>query len=354
MRRVFVSSFSLVMPFLVSPAWSAENSAHALAQKFAIEESKQAQPKSAAPAKAAPAPAQAKSTPQPKSPPAPSAQDDEREMLAAARAEAEARKTQETSRPASTTVAAAPSTPAATAAASPAQPPAAPPAQKSAPSTGSLKATVLVVLSQTGAHGTTFKTFDPIICFSGNCFISTGANSDARSMTRDEALSTKSAVTTGAGACAGQMGCVFRGVSFEQDAPLQIIDLGLVNHKLHDPLEAKVDATCVFGEGDLTCKKPLTAPDYRVWIVPEAVAAQAGPDKLASALDDELPEENGDRQVGVTARQVLRDRVFGDLAGGTGGVLHRQFQPAAHRLAGSSKVRACGRRGRRHPADPEG
>lgn len=216
-------------------------------------------------------------------------------MLAAARAEADARRAQETIRAAPTTLAAAPeikAAPAATPAEAPAQPPAATPAQKSSASGGSDKATVLVVLSQNGAHGTSFKTFDPIICFAGNCFISAGANSEARTTSRDDALSTKNAVTTGAGACAGQMGCVFRGVTFAPGAPLQIIDLGLVNHKLHEPLEAKVDASCAFGDGDLMCKKPLTAPDYRVWIVPEAIAAQAGAEKLSSALDDELPEEN--------------------------------------------------------------
>lgn len=151
---------------------------------------------------------------------------------------------------------------------------------------------MLVVLSQTGTHGTTFKTFDPIICFTSKCFISTGVTTDARAAPRDDALSTKNAVTAGAGACAGQMGCVFRGVTFDQGAPLQIIDLGLVNHKLHDPLEAKADTTCTLDESDLVCRKPLTAPDYRVWIVPEAIATQAGPEKLSAALDDELPEEN--------------------------------------------------------------
>lgn len=296
MRRVFLSSFSLLMAFQVtSHAWAAENAAHALAQKFAIDESKPAQPKPAAAPKKAPPPVQAKANAdaQPKNVPAPSTQDDETEMLAAARAEAEAeaRKTPEAARTTPTTLAAAPQAtpPVATKAASPAQPPAASPAQTAA---GSVKATVLVVLSQNGTHGTSFKTFDPIICFAGNCFISTGANSDARTTSRDEALSTKNAVTTGAGACAGQMGCVFRGVTFDQGAPLQIIDLGLVNHKLHEPLEAKADGTCALDEGDLTCKKPLTAPDYRVWIVPESLAAQAGPDKLGSALDAELPEEN--------------------------------------------------------------
>lgn len=293
MRRIVLACLLLVAPWLTPVVW-AGSAADDLAQKFAVESTTPDPSKRSA----APAPAKRQAQAQadkPKQKPAPAIDKaaEEQEMLAAARAEADARKAPP---PAATTAAPgvktpqpAPNAPAAAKSAAAEPPPAPAPVAKPA---ANGKATVLVVLSQQTGEGYTPKTFDPVICFGSSCYVSMGPGSPARAINRDEALSTKYAISTGAGACAGQLGCVFRGVDLTPGTPLQIVDLGISAHTAHEPLSVSADTTCALRDSDLTCKKPIASTDYRVWIVPEALADQAGADKLTAALDEELPEEN--------------------------------------------------------------
>lgn len=277
--------------------------AHALAQKFAIESQPDIQKRAS---KAKPAPIKSAVSSQAargsQNAPPPSAEY-EQEMLAAARAEAEARAQAAKVEPAlvvttepraATPVAApmqikieakikAPYVGIRTAEAQSAKP--------ASPAKSDGRATVLLVLSHTPEQPSSVpRTFDPILCVKSECYISTGPNSDARPVPESQALSTKNAITSGAGACAGKSQCTFRGIEISANTQLEIVDLGLVRHDRRRALNAKIDQSCRLVEGDLTCDHPLTAPDYRVWIVPEDVAKSAGPEELEAALDDELPE----------------------------------------------------------------
>lgn len=286
----------LTSPSLGQPA----DPAHALAQKFA-EEPKRKTPPSAVPS---PAPGTA-----------PTLGDDEAEMLRAARAEAEARRKSEQTaiaRPAQPVRIEAPavSPPAPTApqrieikvraqvphlsiaAQSNETKPATPPAPAAAPGSAA-KATALIVLLH-GANDPASlpKSPDPILCLGDDCYVSTGAATDARLVSRTDALSTKNVITDGAGACKGKDRCAYRGITLKTGAALQIVDLGLVHHDRREPVEANIDASCKMDEGDLVCDHPVNAADYRIWLVPEQVASGAGADKLDAALADDLPEEN--------------------------------------------------------------
>ena len=119
-----------------------------------------------------------------------------------------------------------------------------------------------------------------------------GNGSDAKQIGKQDALTTKNSMASGAGACAGKPACTFRGVSIPDGANLQIVDLGIVRHDERELIAAKIDPTCTVEDGFLVCDKPTTAPDYRLWIVPEAIASKAGEEKIEAALDAELPEEN--------------------------------------------------------------
>ena len=277
--------------------------AHALAQKFAIENQGVTR---TAPAAAKPAPpkdARVKATPVNSILAPPPNADYEREMLDAARAEADARAQSakretppnpqaQTPPPAPAAVPmqikieariAAPAIQVRTADAQTAKP------APVAPASG--RATVLVVLSHTPERpGSLPRTFDPILCIDAQCYVSSGPASQAKPIAKPQALSTKNTITAGAGACAGKNQCAFRGVDISSKSQVEIVDLGLVRHERREALDATIDKSCRVEDGDLVCDHPLTAPDYRIWIVPEDVAATAGSHGLESALADELPE----------------------------------------------------------------
>lgn len=284
MQRYLVFCFSCFVSAIVHPVWAEEpNAAHALAQRFAVES--QAKPKPAA---------------------GKPSETYEKEMLDAARAEAEARRQSNSEL-----------TPKAPAQLSPPQtlpaPASAPPptqhtqirieAKIATPAPASVPArdesapreTVLVVLIKKPDASALPATADPILCSEDVCFVSAGSASEARIIGRSEALSTRNSITEGAGACKGKAKCAFRGVSLNPGAAFQIVDLGLLRHERHETIEARVDATCAVTDGDLGCDNPLTAPDYRIWLMPEDVAKSAGPEKIDAALADELPEENVSR-----------------------------------------------------------
>lgn len=325
----------------------ATNPAHDLAQKFAIgdqlKSGAQTQPNQpeSKPAVAAPQPAatatKAQTRAQPPAPAAPAAArpavqaapklaqakprppapgpDYERDMLDAARAEAQARQTLQTqqadSKPPTapapapeTAQAVAPQPPAPARAPSAPAPAAAPqirieakvnvpaPAIVARPD-GAPLATILAVLTH-HAHDSAraITPPDPIICLADICYISAGPNADAKLISRSEALSTKNTVTSGAGACKGMSRCAYRGVSMKRGDEVQIIDLGLVGHDKREPADVTPDTSCRVDEGDLVCDQPVTAPDYRIWVVPETIAAAAGPGAIEHALADDLPEED--------------------------------------------------------------
>ena len=282
-------------------------------------------PTAAAPAKVAPKLAQAKAP----RPPAPGP-DYEKDMLDAARAEAEARQKLQTEpeelAPSAATVVAAPepaappekpaTPPASIEAAAPQPAPANAPAPApattpqikieakvnvpapSAPAVisrpdGAPRATILAVLTQNaGRGGRAITPPDPIICLADICYVSAGLNAEAKPISRADALSTKNTVTSGAGACKGVSRCAFRGVSMKPGDEVQIIDLGLVGHDRREPADVLPDKSCHVDDGDLVCEHPVTAPDYRIWVVPETIAASAGPGALEAALADDLPEED--------------------------------------------------------------
>ena len=48
----------------------------------------------------------------------------------------------------------------------------------------------------------------------------------------------------------------------------------------------RADSSCALVRGQLSCKRPITTGDYTMWVVPETLAGEAGPDalqRLASA-----------------------------------------------------------------------
>ena len=147
---------------------------------------------------------------------------------------------------------------------------------------------VAVLLSlQAGQRGTRRfqRSAEPIICFEARCFIGAGPGRRAVEMTRREALGPTNAVAVRAGACRHTPRCVFRNIPVSSaQAWLQPIDLGWIRHDRREPVAIAADPTCRVEKQRLTCERAIQGQDYRLWLVPENVAQEAGTDLLELAL----------------------------------------------------------------------
>jgi hypothetical protein len=133
------------------------------------------------------------------------------------------------------------------------------------------------------------KVADPILCAPDGCFVSNGADEPARFLRGRKALGFFNTVGRRAGACRRQLGCVFRGVQLDRFPDyLQPVDLHILRHDRRRPHEILGDSRCRM-EGDrLVCRRGIYAETYAMWIVPERVAEEAGPDALERAVAELL------------------------------------------------------------------
>ena len=69
---------------------------------------------------------------------------------------------------------------------------------------------------------------------------------------------------------------------------LQPVDLHILKHDRRQPQVVTADSGCNLAAGRLTCSRGVYAEDYVMWIVPERMAAAAGPDVLARAAREGL------------------------------------------------------------------
>lgn len=133
------------------------------------------------------------------------------------------------------------------------------------------------------------KTADPMLCIDDSCYISAGAETAARRVTRRKGFGPGIALGTRAGACNDQLACVFRNVDLVNDhAWMQPVDLRIVRHDRRESRRISTDPTCTLSDGRIACARTIESDDYRAWIVPEDVARHAGADALKAALDNRL------------------------------------------------------------------
>ena len=145
---------------------------------------------------------------------------------------------------------------------------------------------VLLVMRPSARSSRRFhRTADPVICVGDRCYVSTGADQDARVMSRRRTLGPGNSLSRRAGACRRSPSCIFRDVDLGQGAAwLQPIDLGWLRHDRRRPTEVAGDPTCKVAAGRLSCDWTVEARDYRLWVVPEVIARKAGAEVLRKAL----------------------------------------------------------------------
>jgi hypothetical protein len=151
------------------------------------------------------------------------------------------------------------------------------------------RVTVLMLMAP-GTYGIRrgARVADPVLCTTDGCYVSNGADVPARFLPRRRALGIGNTLGARAGACRQSLSCVFRDVEFEYPALLQPVDLHVLKHDRRRPQRVLTDSDCHLAVGRLTCSRGIYAEDYVLWIVPERLAAMAGPEALERALSDGL------------------------------------------------------------------
>jgi hypothetical protein len=130
---------------------------------------------------------------------------------------------------------------------------------------------------------------DPILCAPDGCFVSEGADRPARFLRGRKALGFFNTFGKRAGACRRRLGCVFRGVELGRFPDyLQPVDLHILKHDRRRPNEISGDSQCRTDGEHLVCSRGIYAKTYAMWIVPERVAEEAGPDALERAVAEGL------------------------------------------------------------------
>jgi hypothetical protein len=153
------------------------------------------------------------------------------------------------------------------------------------------RATILLVMDPRHRVFAAYPpTGNPVLCIDQGCYISGGANAPSEYMPRYAALGPANSIGRRAGPCRNQLTCVFRDVELGGGyAQIQPVDMGLLHHDRREIRGVRPDPTCDILGGRLFCGEPVVAKGYRAWIVPEVIAAKAGPDALREALTLGLP-----------------------------------------------------------------
>jgi hypothetical protein len=132
-------------------------------------------------------------------------------------------------------------------------------------------------------------TADPVLCGPEGCYVSQGSVMPANFRSIQKALGPGNTWGDRAGACKRSLGCVFRNVDLAMlSFHLQPVDMKVMVHDWRERKRIDADSACSSTSGRLTCNVPVLADDYRLWIVPEAMAATLSTDALDAAVRDGL------------------------------------------------------------------
>jgi hypothetical protein len=132
-------------------------------------------------------------------------------------------------------------------------------------------------------------TADPVLCGPGGCYISQGSQMPSKFRSIEKALGPGNTWGDRAGACKRSLGCVFRDVDLAMlSFHLQPVDMKVLAHDFREGKRIDADSACANDNGRLLCSSPYLADDYRMWIVPEPLAAHIGMAALNAAVQGGL------------------------------------------------------------------
>ena len=104
-------------------------------------------------------------------------------------------------------------------------------------------------------------------------------------VSRRKALGPLNTLGDRAGACNDSLGCVFRNIELTgASAVIQPVDLRILKHDRRASIEVRIDTTCRIERPALVCSERQSSDDYRISVIPEAIAQEAGGAMLMAAI----------------------------------------------------------------------
>jgi hypothetical protein len=149
-------------------------------------------------------------------------------------------------------------------------------------------ATILLVLD-TDHSSLGFKP-DPIVCMDNKCWLSGGISSPARQMPRNQAVALDGTGDKTADSCSGKSGCIYRNVTVDPAARIDVIEVGEDGGASAGAYTVAADKSCRKQGDALVCDNGLATQNFRIWVVPEAIAEAAGASSLENAVAEGLIE----------------------------------------------------------------
>ncbi len=168
-------------------------------------------------------------------------------------------------------------------------------------------ATILILLQPNKASGKSWdlgKGADPMICLDHGCYTGRGFLAPAKFYKGKKAF----LPAVQARACRNSLTCVYRKVFIPADTDyIQPIDHDGFKSDLMQNATAKIDDSCRLEDMKLQCSEGIFTSEYSMWIVPKAIADQAGKKALDYALFKSLYEAR--QQYKKTFITELRSRL---------------------------------------------
>lgn len=152
------------------------------------------------------------------------------------------------------------------------------------------RATILMIITSSETRAQKVERgADPILCVTAGCYVSNGAQAPATYHSLDQSLSLSGRLGRGAGDCNHSIVCVYRNVDLGTGpAMVQPVNLRFVRHDRREQREVSVDDSCRVIGGHLSCSRPVRTAGYTMWVVPEALARDIGPEMLTTAVSTGL------------------------------------------------------------------
>jgi hypothetical protein len=147
---------------------------------------------------------------------------------------------------------------------------------------------VLLVLDPEGSQAG-FKP-DPIICIDNRCWLSNGISAPALAMPRNKAVALPTTKDVTSDSCSGKSGCVYRGVAVDPTLRIDVIEVGEGGGASAGAYTISADRSCRKDGSSLVCDNGLATQNFRIWVVPETTAEQAGTSGLENAVAEGLPD----------------------------------------------------------------
>ncbi len=136
------------------------------------------------------------------------------------------------------------------------------------------------------------KAADPVLCTYQGCYVSAGADEPAEFFHGHRALGLGRTFGERAGACRNSLGCVFRDIELASISDyLGPVDMRVIRHDRREPQRGVTVSDCRLESGRLGCRRGIHAASYVMWVVPEELAAKAGPEALEQAVEEGLVEQ---------------------------------------------------------------